>query len=139
MAGNGAGELQGHGLREFPRQLGALAGLAGGYLTLEATGTFQNQMTAGRGFIALAAVIFGRWTPVGALLAAFLFAGSERVGIAIGLRPPPGELGDLLANVPNQFYAALPYLLTIIVLAGVVGRSIPPAAVGQPYKKESAT
>jgi simple sugar transport system permease protein len=118
---------------------GALAGLAGGYLTLEATGTFQNGMTAGRGFIALAAVIFGRWTPVGAFIAALLFAGSERLGIAIGLSPPQGQLGDLLAGLPNQFYAALPYLITIIVLAGVVGRSIPPAADGQPYMKEGST
>jgi simple sugar transport system permease protein len=116
---------------------GVLAGLAGAYLTLEATGTFQNGMTAGRGFIALAAVIFGRWTPVGALLASLLFAASERVGLAIGIRPPPGELGDLLGGVPNQFYAALPYLITIVILAGVVGRSIPPAAVGRPYEKES--
>ncbi len=115
---------------------GALAGLAGGYLTLEATGTFQNGMTAGRGFIALAAVIFGRWTPVGALLAALLFAGSDRIGIAIGINPPEGGLGEFLAGVPNQFYAALPYLITIIILAGVVGRSVPPAAVGRPYEKE---
>jgi simple sugar transport system permease protein len=116
---------------------GALAGIGGAYLTLEATGTFQNGMTAGRGFIALAAVIFGRWTPVGAFVAALLFAGSERLGIAISIRPPAGELGDLLAGIPNQFYAALPYLITIIILAGVVGRSIPPAAVGKPYEKES--
>ena len=97
---------------------GALAGLAGGYLTLEATGTFQNGMTAGRGFIALAALIFGRWTPVGALAGALLFAASERLGIAIGLRPPSGELGDFLGMLPNQFWAALPYLITIIILAG---------------------
>ncbi|MBA2489642.1 MAG: ABC transporter permease [Chloroflexi bacterium] len=116
---------------------GVLAGLAGAYLTLEATGTFQNGMTAGRGFIALAAVIFGRWTPIGALLAALLFAGSERLGVSIGLRPPDGQLGDLLAGIPNQFYAALPYVITIVILAGVVGRSIPPAAVGRPYEKES--
>jgi simple sugar transport system permease protein len=116
---------------------GVLAGLAGGYLTLEATGTFQNGMTAGRGFIALAAVIFGRWTPVGALVASLIFATFERLGIALNLRAPPGELGDLLAGVPNQFYAALPYLITIVILAGVVGRSIPPAAVGRPYEKES--
>ena len=117
---------------------GALAGLGGAYLTLEATGTFQNGMTAGRGFIALAAVIFGRWNPVGAFIAALLFAGSDRLGMAISIRPPPDELGDLLAMVPNQFYAALPYIITIIILAGVVGRSIPPAAVGKPYEKESS-
>jgi ABC-type uncharacterized transport system permease subunit len=118
---------------------GALAGLAGGYLTLEATGTFQNGMTAGRGFIALAAMIFGRWTPVGALAGALLFAASERFGIAVNLRPPSGELGNYLEMLPNQFWAALPYLITIIILAGVVGRSIPPAAVGRPYQKESSS
>lgn len=118
---------------------GAVAGLAGGYLTLEATGTFQNGMTAGRGFIALAALIFGRWTPIGALAGALLFAASERFGIAVGLRPPAGELGDILSMLPNQFWAALPYLITIIILAGVVGRSTPPAAVGRPYQKESSS
>jgi simple sugar transport system permease protein len=118
---------------------GALAGLAGGYLTLEATGTFQNGMTAGRGFIALAAMIFGRWTPVGALAGALIFAASERFGIAVNLRPPSGELGDFLSLLPNQFWAALPYIITIVILAGVVGRSIPPAAVGRPYQKESSS
>ena len=118
---------------------GALAGLAGGYLTLEATGTFQNGMTAGRGFIALAAMIFGRWTPVGALAGALIFAASERFGIAVSLRPPSGELGDFLSLLPNQFWAALPYIITIVILAGVVGRSIPPAAVGRPYQKESSS
>ena len=118
---------------------GALAGLAGGYLTLEATGTFQNNMVAGRGFIALAALIFGRWTPVGAFIGALVFASSERLGIAIGIRPPSGELGEVLSVLPNQFWAALPYIITIVILAGVVGRSIPPAAVGKPYEKESAS
>jgi simple sugar transport system permease protein len=116
---------------------GMLAGLGGAYLTIEATGTFQNEMTAGRGFIALAAVIFGRWNPVGAFIAALLFAGSDRLGVAISIRPPADELGDLLGMLPEQFFAALPYIITIVVLAGVVGRSIPPAAVGKPYEKES--
>jgi ABC-type uncharacterized transport system permease subunit len=116
---------------------GAFAGLAGAYLSLELTGSFQEGMTTGRGFIALAAVIFGRWTPVGALLGALLFAGSEALGIAISISPPPGALGELLLDVPNNVYRALPYVLTIIILAGVVGRSIPPAAVGRPYEKES--
>src|ERR671914_488854 len=116
---------------------GIFAGLAGAFLTLEFNASFQNGMTAGRGFIALAAVIFGRWTPLGALVASLIFATFERLGIALNLRAPPGELGDLLAGVPNQFYAALPYLITIVILAGVVGRSIPPAAVGRPYEKES--
>jgi simple sugar transport system permease protein len=123
---------------------GIFAGLAGAYLTLEATGSFQNNMTAGRGFIALAALIFGRWTPVGAFGGALLFMGSQALGVAIRLAPPAGELGDWLASIQqaypslyNNFFTGLPYLLTIIVLAGVVGRSIPPAAVGRPYEKES--
>ena len=115
----------------------AFAGLAGAWLTLEATSSFQNGMTAGRGFIALAAVITGRWTPIGAWGAALLFAFSDALQVAIGLRPPSGELGQLLGGIPSEAYASLPYLLTIIILAGVVGRSVPPAAVGRPYAKEA--
>jgi simple sugar transport system permease protein len=125
---------------------GVFAGLAGAYLTLEATGSFQNNMTAGRGFIALAAMIFGRWTPLGAFGGALLFMGSQAIGVAIRLAPPAGELGTFLAglqqaypSIYNNFFTGLPYLLTIIVLAGVVGRSIPPAADGRPYEKESST
>lgn len=125
---------------------GVFAGLAGAYLTLEATGSFQNNMTAGRGFIALAAMIFGRWTPLGSFGGALLFMGSQAIGVAIRLAPPAGDLGTFLAGIQqsypsiyNNFFTALPYLLTIIVLAGVVGRSIPPAADGKPYEKESAT
>jgi general nucleoside transport system permease protein len=125
---------------------GVFAGLAGAYLTLEATGSFQNNMTAGRGFIALAAMIFGRWTPVGAFGGALLFMGSQAIGVAIRLAPPAGDLGTFLAGIQqaypsiyNNFFTGLPYLLTIIVLAGVVGRSIPPAADGRPYEKESST
>ena len=125
---------------------GVFAGLAGAYLTLEATGSFQNNMTAGRGFIALAAMIFGRWTPLGAFGGALLFMGSQAVGVAIRLAPPAGDLGTFLAGIQqaypslyNNFFTGLPYLLTIIVLAGVVGRSNPPAADGKPYEKESAT
>ncbi len=125
---------------------GMFAGLAGAYLTLEATGSFQNGMTAGRGFIALAAMIFGRWTPLGAFGGALLFMGSQAFGVAIRLAPPPGDLGAFLSGIQqaypslyNNFFLGLPYLLTIIVLAGVVGRSIPPAADGRPYEKESAT
>jgi general nucleoside transport system permease protein len=122
---------------------GVFAGLAGGYLTLEATGSFQNGMTAGRGFIALAAVIFGRWTPIGAFLGSLLFMGSQALGVAIRSNPPVGALGEALGgfqqaypSIYNNFFAALPYILTIIILAGVVGRSIPPASVGVPYEKE---
>ncbi len=116
---------------------GVFAGLAGAYLSMEATTGFQNGMTNGRGFIALAALIFGRWTPIGAFLAALLFTASEALGTAIRFGPPEGQLGEVLTAVPSQFFSALPYLITIIILAGVVGRSIPPAAVGRPYEKES--
>jgi ABC-type uncharacterized transport system permease subunit len=118
---------------------GVFAGLAGAYLSLEATNTFQDGMTAGRGFIALAALIVGRWTPVGAFLAALLFSASTVVGQAVTFAPPSGQLGDLIGQVPRQVYDVLPYLVTIVVLAGVVGRSVPPAADGQPYERESAT
>ncbi len=125
---------------------GIFAGLAGAYLTLEATGSFQNNMTAGRGFIALAAMIFGRWTPLGAFGGALLFMGSQAIGVAIRLAPPAGQLGAFLAGIQhtypslyNNFFTGLPYLLTIIVLAGVVGKSIAPAADGVPYEKESTT
>ena len=118
---------------------GIFAGLAGAYLTLEGTGSFQNNMTAGRGFIALAAVIFGRWTPVGAFGAALLFAYSGAFGQAVRIRPPGDDMPDLgaiMAAIPSQVYGALPYIVTIVILAGVVGRSIAPAAVGKPYQKE---
>ncbi len=115
---------------------GLLAGLAGAWFTLDYGNSFQGGMTNGRGFIALAALIFGRWTPVGAFGAALLFGTADALGIAIQLNPPKGDLGTLLAAVPAQFFSALPYIVTIIVLAGVVGRSIPPAADGQPYERE---
>jgi len=125
---------------------GVFAGLAGAWLTLEFNASFQNGMTANRGFIALAAVIFGRWTPLGAFGGALLFMFSEALGVAIRSNPPAGELGVWLSGVQstypslyNNAFSALPYILTIIVLAGVVGRSIAPAAVGQPYVKEGTT
>ncbi|HET9344321.1 MAG TPA: ABC transporter permease [Candidatus Limnocylindrales bacterium] len=125
---------------------GIFAGLAGAWLTMEANASFQNGMTANRGFIALAAVIFGRWTPLGAFGGALLFGFSEAIGIAIRSDPPPGDLGTWLSGIQAQYpslynnaFSALPYILTIIVLAGVVGRSIPPAAVGRPYVKEGAS
>jgi simple sugar transport system permease protein len=125
---------------------GIFAGLAGAWLTLEFNQSFQNGMSANRGFIALAAVIFGRWTPIGAFGGALLFMFSEALGIAIRSNPPPGDLGVFLSGLQAQFpslynnvFGALPYLLTIIVLAGVVGRSLAPAAVGKPYVKEGVT
>jgi general nucleoside transport system permease protein len=118
---------------------GIFAGLAGAYLALESAGSFQAGMTNGRGFIALAALIVGRWTPIGAFLAALLFTSSEALERAIRFGAPPGQLGEILSAIPIQFYNALPYIITIVVLAGVVGRSVAPAADGQPYEKESAT
>jgi simple sugar transport system permease protein len=118
---------------------GLFAGLAGAYLSMEATNSFQAGMTTGRGFIALAAMIVGRWTPLGAFGAALLFASSQAIGQSITFAAPGGELGRILTALPGQFYDALPYVVTIVVLAGVVGRSIPPAADGQPYEREAAT
>lgn len=106
---------------------GAIAGLAGAFLTLEAVGSFERMMTNGRGFVALAVMIFGKWTPLGAWGAALLF------GLATALQTQL-QFGGL--NIPHQFIGMLPYLLTIVVLAGFVGRARPPAAVGIPYEKE---
>ena len=116
---------------------GIFAGLGGAWFTLDFGSSFENGMTNGRGFIALAALIFGRWHPVGAFAAALLFAGAGSLGIAIRTAPPSGQLGEILTTIPAQVFSALPYVITIIVLAGVVGRSIPPAAVGRPYERES--
>ena len=96
-------------------------------------------MTVGKGFIGLAAMIVGRWTPLGAFGAALLFASTVGISQSILIAPPAGQLGDILISLPPQFFDALPYLVTIIILAGVVGRSIPPAADGQPYEREAAT
>ena len=106
---------------------GALAGLGGTFLTLEGVGMFERNMTNGRGFIALAVMIFGKWTPFGAMLAAMLF------GLANALQAQLQFMGVLL---PHQFIGMIPYLLTIIVVSGFVGRSRAPAAEGIPYEKE---
>ena len=117
---------------------GAIAALGGAYLSLELTTSFQAGMTNGRGFIGLAAMIVGRWTPLGALGAALLFASSTAIGRSITFAAPNNDVGRFLESIPPQFYDALPYLVTIIILAGVIGRSVPPAADGQPYQRESA-
>jgi general nucleoside transport system permease protein len=106
---------------------GMIAGLAGAWLTLEATGTFDDQMTAGRGFIALAAMIFGKWLPFGA------FGGGMLFGFASALETRFQILG---VQLPPQFLQMTPYVVTIIVLAGLVGRATPPKADGVPYEKE---
>jgi ABC-type uncharacterized transport system permease subunit len=106
---------------------GALAGLGGAYFSLQQIGNFLPNMTGGRGFIALAAMIFGKWTPIGAFGASLLFAGSDQVG---------SRLQSVFnVPIPLQFLGMLPYLLTIIVVAGAMGRAVAPAADGRPYKK----
>ncbi len=116
---------------------GIFAGLAGAWFTLDFGSSFQAGMTNGRGFIALAALIFGRWLPMGAFGAALLFAAASSLSISIRTIPPTGDLGNILTAIPDQFWSALPYLVTIIILAGAVGRSVAPAAVGKPYERES--
>jgi ABC-type uncharacterized transport system permease subunit len=107
---------------------GGLAGLAGAYLSIEAASTFERGLTAGRGFMALAIMIFGAWNPIGALGAALFF------GLAKGLA---SQLqADEVIAIPQQFTNMLPYILTIVLLAIVSGRIKPPAAVGKPYEKE---
>jgi ABC-type uncharacterized transport system permease subunit len=117
---------------------GAIAALGGAFLSLEATNSFQDGMTRGAGFIGLAAMIVGRWSPLGAFGAALLFSSTTVIGRAVRFAPPEGELGEFLGNVPGQLFDALPYIITIVILAGVVGKSIPPAADGVPYERESA-
>ena len=105
---------------------GAIAGLGGAYLTLEGVGSFERMMTNGRGFLALAILIFGKWTPFGAWGAALLF------GLTYALQT---QLQFMGLNLPPQFIGSMPYILTIFVLAGFVGRSRAPAASGVPYEK----
>ena len=102
---------------------GLLAGLGGAFLALN-THQFVKNMSAGRGFIALAAMIFGKWKPFGALAACLLFGYAEAVQISLqGL------------GIPSQFVQMTPYLLTMIALVGVIGRAIPPRSLGKPYTK----
>jgi general nucleoside transport system permease protein len=107
---------------------GALAGLAGANLTLEQVGSFTEGMTNARGFIALAANIFGRWTPGGSYGASLLFGFADALQIKLQL------FRDVI-RVPSQFFLMMPYVLTVVVLAGVVGRAVAPAAIGKPYEK----
>jgi simple sugar transport system permease protein len=104
-----------------------LAGLAGAFLVLEGV-SFERGMTAGRGFIALAVMIFGMWRPSRAFIGAMIFGFANAIQSQIQL------LGVL--PIPHQFIAMIPYLLTLIVLAGFVGRARPPAHVGQSYDVE---
>ncbi len=106
---------------------GMVAGIGGAYLTIGSTGSFDQNMSAGRGFIGLAAMIFGGWNPVGAFLASLIF------GFADSLQ---ARLSILAVPIPSEFLLMMPYLVTIIVVAGLVGRVRAPAADGKPYRKE---
>ncbi|MFL5922062.1 MAG: ABC transporter permease [Gaiellaceae bacterium] len=105
---------------------GVLAAMGGAYLTVGYLNTYNENVTAGRGFIALAALIFGNWRPFGAFGAALLFGFST----ALAFRLP------VYSSNAATLFQALPYVLTLIAVAGVIGRTIPPAAVGRPYKKQ---
>ncbi|WP_027340788.1 ABC transporter permease [Halonatronum saccharophilum] len=105
---------------------GMLAGFAGAHLSLGVLNIFREGMTAGRGFIALAAMIFGKWTPFGALGAGLLFGFFQAVQIRLqGFA------------IPSEFVQMIPYIFTVVALAGVIGRATPPAAIGKPFKKNN--
>lgn len=106
---------------------GLVAGLGGVWFSLEQVGHFDMLMTNGKGFIGLAAMIFGKWTPIGSFIAALIFGLPEAIQIKLSFYFP---------NLPYQFLSMLPYIFTMIVLAGIVGKAIPPAADGQPYEKQ---
>lgn len=105
---------------------GAIAGLGGAYFTLGAVGTFGKQMTAGQGFIALAALIFGRWSPLGAVAAALIFGFANNLQSVLSIIGTP---------IPSEFMLMVPYVATIIAVSGFVGRVRAPAADGVPYKR----
>ncbi len=105
---------------------GAVAGFGGTFFSLDSAGRFEQEMTAGRGFIALAAVIFGRWHPVGALGAALVFGFAEEF---------QGRLAALGSPIPSEFLLMAPYVVTLIVVAGLVGKARAPAADGKPFTR----
>jgi simple sugar transport system permease protein len=106
---------------------GLIAGLAGAWFSLETNGSFDDNMTSGRGFIALAALIFGKWMPFGAFGGGLLFGFSDALGQRFQFLGVP---------IPPQFLQMVPYVITIVVLAGLVGRAVGPRAAGTPYEKE---
>ena len=110
---------------------GVVCGVAGTYLSLAQSAGFVNDMTAGKGYIALAALIFGKWRPVPAMLACLLFGFLDAVAIRLQGVALPG-----IGEVPVQLVQALPYVLTVALLAGFIGRAMPPKALGLPYVKE---
>jgi simple sugar transport system permease protein len=104
-----------------------VAGFGGAWFTLGSVGRFDEEMTGGRGFIGLAAMIFGRWHPVGALMAALIF------GFADALQQ---KLAILRTPIPSEFLAMAPYIATIVFVAGLIGRARAPSAIGKPYIKD---
>jgi ABC-type uncharacterized transport system permease subunit len=110
---------------------GILTGVAGAYLAVAQNAGFVKDMTAGKGYIALAALIFAKWKPVPAMFACLLFGFLEAASIRF-----QGQAWPMIGKVPVQFMQALPYVLTVILLAGFIGKAIPPRAGGVPYVKE---
>lgn len=110
---------------------GVLTGFAGTYLALAQNAGFVKDMAAGRGFIALAALIFAKWRPVPAMFACLLFGFLDALSIRLQGTPLP-----VIRQVPAQVFQALPYVLTVVLLAGFIGKAIPPRAGGRPYVKE---
>ena len=110
---------------------GILCGLAGAYLVLAQSASFVPNMTAGRGYMALAAMIFGKWHPVGALWACLLFGFLDAVAIRFQGVPLP-----VVGEVPVQAIQVLPYVMTVVLLAGFIGKAVAPKALGKPYTKE---
>ncbi len=106
---------------------GMIAGLGGAYFTVGSVGRFDQNMTAGKGFIGLAAMIFGNWNPIGAFLSSLLFGFADSLQVKMQILAVP---------IPSEFLAMAPYIVTMIVLTGIVGRAIPPAADGTAYEKQ---
>ncbi|HET6846232.1 MAG TPA: ABC transporter permease [Anaerolineales bacterium] len=106
---------------------GMIAGIGGAYFTIGSVGRFDQNMTSGKGFIGLAAMIFGKWTPIGAFLSSLLFGFADSLQVKMQILRVP---------IPSEFLAMAPYIITMIVLTGVVGRAIPPAADGAVYEKQ---
>ena len=110
---------------------GALCGIAGTYLAIAQNAAFAREMTAGQGYIALAAMIFGKWRPLPAMLACLMFGFLDAVSIRLqGIELP------IVGEVPVQLIQALPYILTVVLLAGFIGRAVAPKAIGVPFSKE---
>lgn len=105
---------------------GMIAGLGGAYFTIGSVGRFDELMTAGKGFIGMAAMIFGKWNPIGAFASSLIFGFADSLQV---------KLQILRVPIPSEFLLMAPYIVTMIILTGVVGRAVPPAADGQPYEK----